>query len=163
MVSKLSNLWEDVALATPHTTVKTTSNSSASLYMNGNGSSMFNHQQKADQGIVGLSLIRPQDISNDVWSNTAVMTKTKDPVGSLWANPTPSYPSNNKYNGNNGGNHRNHAKRVSPPPPPPPQQLLSSNHQQTNINSMTNNTSTAASSCLQLFSDEFLNYLNMIN
>lgn len=91
----------------------------------------------------------------DIWS------QTKDPVGSLWTNPT----TNNTFttpSAVDGTISKQQQHQIS---------SASEGFQHTNSNSNNNNhhannhlsNSTAASSCLQLFSDEFQNYLNMIN
>lgn len=84
----------------------------------------------------------------DIWS------QAKDPVGSLWANPSHTKfvsaassavvdtKQKHQISVSDGFNHH-------------------PNHNQHTNNNLSN--STAASSCLQLFSDEFQNYLNMIN
>lgn len=151
---KFSNLWGDSS------TVPYNSNNNNT----NNNSNIFGKQSiDTNQGIAGLRLIRPQDISNDVWSSSSTATsttnvgvgvnnnKTKEPVGSLWANPTPNY---NKYASNNNNNNMVQQKI---PPIKRNSSMTSSTIQQPST------TTNAASSCLQLFSDEFLNYLNMIN
>lgn len=98
--------------------------------------------------------LRPNDLANDnMWSSSTTI-KAKEPVGSLWASPTNNSNSNISYNNNN--NKSVKSLRFSPTPTP------------IGINSINpinpiNPNNSAASSCLQLFSDEFLSYLNMIN
>lgn len=186
-VSKLSNIWDTACTL-----------SATSGYPNQKPAEL----QHQSYGSAGHRLIRPQDISNDVWSNnTSAMgvPKAKDPVGALWANPTPSSYSHKQTS------HKNtmcKPSRYNSPPstasvtntapstdltvqsmptntynhiiqsnPNNPTLHNTNNNNNQNIhtpntaNHLANNypSSSAASSCLQLFSDEFLNYLNMIN
>lgn len=161
--NKMSNIWESSA-----------TNSTMS-YVNNNTN--YNQSIKSDANQVNVNnshrLIRPQDISCDVWSNhngAHGVNKAKEPVGSLWANPTSNSTSKNAGNKNttkpivkclNFGANSNHSNLVTPSTTT----VSNSNASNSIINNNNNNQSqsTAASSCLQLFSDEFLNYLNMIN
>uniref|UniRef100_A0A1B0CX80 Uncharacterized protein n=2 Tax=Lutzomyia longipalpis TaxID=7200 RepID=A0A1B0CX80_LUTLO len=100
-------------------------------------------------------LVRPQEISNTNGWISDLSKSSKDSVSSLWA--TPTTPPANTYTGatyapNSSGKmllqtDTYAAKRLTPPTMQP----------------LMNDSQNAANSCLQLFSDEFLNYLNMIN
>lgn len=157
--SKLSNLWEVDAVAPP-CKVNYAKQSTTTIPLDYNGTSSS----------AAARLIRPHDISmgggggggnGNVWSSST-LPKTKEPVGSLWANPTPPSSSTTNYVVSNKNStaikYKATNKRSTPPPPAPAQQQ--SPLAQLNI---TSTTTSASSSCLQLFSDEFLNYLNMIN
>ncbi|XP_037027836.1 putative uncharacterized protein DDB_G0277255 [Bradysia coprophila] len=170
--NKMSNIWET-----------STPNSTMSSYGNGNAGTAFNQSIKSDGNQVNVNnshrLVRPQDISCDVWSNhngALGVNKAKEPVGSLWATPT-----TNSIAGKGAGNMNNNKNTTKPivkclnfgTSSAHSNLVTSSTTTVSNsnaTNSITNNNnqqqqpqSTAASSCLQLFSDEFLNYLNMIN
>lgn len=166
-VNKLASLWD-----TPSTATSITSSYS------------LNNTKSTE----GFRLIRPQDLcGTEIWSNTntnnngnsmnLVTTKTKEPVGSLWASPTPNYNKINSVVGKSSFTMKPILARSSTPigsssitsTGTPATFATNSNYNNLASNggsgaAFTNNTGgTAASSCLQLFSDEFLNYLNMIN
>lgn len=136
-------------------------------------SSILNRSADSFSSDSGISLLRPQDLSpNDIWSNTPKNLSIKtDTNGSMWSNTSPigkiepimytstplksTAPLDNVHhidrptmNGMNGMNGMNVA--VSRP-------LTSASA------TPTSTTNPASSSCLQLFSDDFINYLNMIN
>lgn len=176
--NKMSNIWEtspvNVTLPTyggSNTTSSTATTYNQSIKSNGNPVNVNNSHR----------LIRPQDISCDVWSNhnsALGVNKAKEPVGSLWANPTPNATGKCAGNINNKttkpivkclnfGTSSTQANLVttSTTTISNSNASISINNNNNNNNNINNNQSqsTAASSCLQLFSDEFLNYLNMIN
>lgn len=136
--SKLSTMWSDSSVATPNSAYLTDhSQSSTSLLLFGK------HSPTTATAV---------PTGCDIWS------QAKDPVGSLWTNPTPnqfatpstvegtiSKQQHQISSANDGFQHTNHNSKTT---------QHANNH-------LSN--STAASSCLQLFSDEFQNYLNMIN
>ena len=110
-------------------------------------------------------LIRPQDIGGSTWSGMNIATnnnannngKMKETVGSLWAHPTPTPPNlplnlpAQNYNLLQSTNSKFSSTLK-------PMGGVASFHPNNNINAPT------SSSCnMQLFSDEFLSYLNMIN
>lgn len=124
-------------------------------------------------------LLRPQDIGGSVWNgmannnmgcnnNNNNNNKVKDPVGSLWAHPTPPnlpltlqaqnynlLSTNNKFQ-----------SPIKPMGVAPPNGMLNgySNQQLGAQQQPQQQLSQGSTSCnMQLFSDEFLSYLNMIN
>lgn len=114
-------------------------------------------------------LIRPQDIGGTTWSgmnnNNNNAQKTKDQVGSLWSHPTPQNLPLTLQAQNYNVLHSTNSKFK-----PPMKQMEAvtlpngfnnnnNNFPQNNINI---NNATSANN-MQLFSDEFLSYLNMIN
>lgn len=164
--NKMSNIWE------------TSTTNSTMSYVNNN--TAYNQSIKSDANQVNVNnshrLIRPQDISCDVWSNhngALGVNKAKEPVGSLWANPTSNSASKNAGNLNKNTtkpivkclNFGTSSTRDSNLVTSSTTTVSNSNASNSINNNINNNQSqsTAASSCLQLFSDEFLNYLNMIN
>lgn len=136
--SKLSTMWSD---STPNSAYLTTdgSQSSSSLLLFGGKQSPSN-----------AAIIVPTGC--DIWSQA-----NKDSVSSLWTNQTSHQTAivdgcitskqqqHQISSASDGFQHTNNSKTT---------------HKNAN-NHLSN--STAASSCLQLFSDEFQNYLNMIN
>ncbi|GAB0096578.1 hypothetical protein DMENIID0001_121020 [Sergentomyia squamirostris] len=95
-------------------------------------------------------LVRPQEISGPNGWISDLSKSSKDSVSSLWATPTtPPAAFNGAAAGKIPLQTYNTPKHYSPPLP--------------HINNTHDSQNNAANSCLQLFSDEFLNYLNMIN
>lgn len=127
-------------------------------------------------GSTGLNMVRSQDfVTSDIWgtnvtNNTnALVVKAKDPVGSLWAHPTPPV-SANTFNKMNSMITSTPSRSQSINHPIKSERNLNNNLPQINstvkqATQMPTNQSAAlaSSSCMQLFSDEFINYLNMIN
>lgn len=171
--NKISNLWDN------QNSFGSTNGYGGGGVMIGSGTNLFtnsNSYQNVQNS--GHSLIRPQDLSSaDIWgnNNTGMAQKpTKEPVGSLWAQPTLApIPSSAVSTFN-----KNHTMITSTPiksqqqmnPIKQDQRNAFNNLPHVNANAKNNlspgipNTSApASSSCLQLFSDEFINYLNMIN
>lgn len=182
--NKMSNIWE-TSTTTPNSTIPSYGNNNSNT-----AAAAFNQSIKSDGNQVNVNnshrLVRPQDISCDVWSNhngALGVNKAKEPVGSLWATPT-----TNSIAGKGAGNmnsknatkpivkclnfgtssaHSNLVTAASVSSCASSTTTVSNNSNSITTTTTNNNNqqpqSTAASSCLQLFSDEFLNYLNMIN
>lgn len=171
--NKISNLWDS-----PNSFGSANGGGGGGGMMTGSGGSLFgNSNSYQNLHNSGHSLIRPQDLSSaDIWGNNnsgMALKPNKDPVGSLWAQPTPAttqsaiVPTFNK----------NHTMITSTPmkshqmhPIKPDQRNAFNNLPHVTANAknnlspaITNTSAPASSSCLQLFSDEFINYLNMIN
>lgn len=163
--------------------------SSSSLASSHNNTTQNNNNNNNNNSYIpGGSLSTLNSSFNNI-SNLSTLSKIKEqPVGSLWASPNStnnllmnSSNTNNSNNNNNNNNNNSISNQIpmklnsvkslrfgSPPPPSigqhTTQSLTSSLLTSHLLNSGVNiNNNTAASSCLQLFSDEFLNYLNMIN
>lgn len=113
-------------------------------------------------------LLRPQDIGGTTWSGMNIVNnnnisngsvKMKEPVGSLWAHPTP--PNLPLTLQQNYGNLLQSTNSKFQAPLKPMGGVAPNNFHPSNNN---NNINATTSSCnMQLFSDEFLSYLNMIN
>lgn len=101
-------------------------------------------QKNGDSSIPRL--VRPQEISGSNGWISDLSKSSKDSVSSLWATPT-TPPANTAYPG---ATYSNSAGKAA---------LTYTSKRFPQANDSQN----AANSCLQLFSDEFLNYLNMIN
>lgn len=134
---------------TPQSQSPINNNMNKSIFSDSGSPTIFNKMPEQ-------KYLRPNDLANDnMWSSSTAssLIKPKEPVGSLWAAPTNNSTNimNSSYNNNN--NKSVKSLRFSPTPTP-----IGINP----INPINPNNS-AASSCLQLFSDEFLSYLNMIN
>lgn len=158
-VNKISNLWDS-----PTSFSSTVGNG---LFGNSNSSNCSNNSF-LNLGNAGQSLLRPQDLSpTDIWSNNSTSnmpSKIKDPVGALWANPTPA-PSYTKPNSMITSTPIKSQTTVSPikPERSPFNNLPQANSANKNGIPSAITSAPASSSCMQLFSDEFINYLNMIN
>lgn len=136
-----------------------------------------NYIQKAQP-----QLLRPQEIGGSTWSgmnnnnnnnnnnnchqNNSNIVKMKEPVGALWAHPTPPNMQLNLQTQNYNLLQSSNSKFQSPMKP---MGAIHSNGLNCNNNNniqmggnISVNNSTSASN-MQLFSDEFLSYLNMIN
>lgn len=155
--SQMTGLWDNPISKMSQSVLMSNRESSGSVWTTPQSQSPINNMNKSifsDSGSPTIynkmpeqKYLRPNDLANDnMWSSSTVV-KPKEPVGSLWAAPTNS--SNISYNNNKSVK----SLRFSPTPTP-----IGINP----INPINPNNS-AASSCLQLFSDEFLSYLNMIN
>lgn len=137
-------------------------------------SSILNHSiESFGSADCSASLLRPQDLSpNDGWYNSGNATKlqsantfnTFKADSSVWSN-APSSTVGNKMEGNiftstpykssssSSSGHdgqKDASKKISTP-------------KSTSTAIVNSDTNPASSSCLQLFSDDFINYLNMIN
>lgn len=131
-----------------------------------------NTYQTFKSEISGFQLMRPHDIGNNMWNNTAAaasMSGIKLPPN---ASTSSSSSNANRYNlkcmrinalAYGGGNQQQ--QQLQPPPPPPqylqratslPQPALANNNNN-------NKFDMAQNACLQLFSDDFLNYFNTIH
>lgn len=125
-------------------------------------------------------LLRPQDIGGSAWNgmannninnnmgcsmNGGGNNKVKDPVGSLWAHPTPpNLPLTlQAQNYNLLSTNSKFQSPIKPMGVAPPNGLLNGCNGYSN-QQMGTQLSQGSTSCnMQLFSDEFLSYLNMIN
>lgn len=130
-------------------------------------SSILNHSiESFGSTECSTSLLRPQDLSpNDGWYNSGTATKlqsmnafnTFKADSSVWSNTSSTVGSKNDSNIFTSTPYKSSSctdgqKDTS--------KKLTSKSVTANANSDTN---PASSSCLQLFSDDFINYLNMIN
>lgn len=157
--SQMTGLWDNPISKMSQSVLMSNRESSGSVWTTPQSQSPINNMNKSifsDSGSPTIynkmpeqKYLRPNDLANDNMWSSSTPVKPKEPVGSLWAAPTNS--SNISYNNNN--NKSVKSLRFSPTPTP-----IGINP----INPINPNNS-AASSCLQLFSDEFLSYLNMIN
>lgn len=121
-------------------------------------------------------LLRPQDIGGTTWSgmniannnsnnnNNNNSVKMKEPVGSLWAHPTPPNLPLTLQAQNYNLLQSSNSKFQSPLKPMAGVAApMNASHNNSSFHPSNNINATTSSCNMQLFSDEFLSYLNMIN
>lgn len=178
-----SNLWESPNLKLSQSTLMIKNDSSNSVWYtppqiqspaissgqsiwDSPTSSILNHSVESFSSDCA-GLLRPQDLSpNDIWSNS---TKLQTSNGfntfktdtSVWSNASPignkmesTVFTSTPFKSATFDGQKDFNKKIAKPLIPPAATTA------TNVNQDTN---PASSSCLQLFSDDFMNYLNMIN
>lgn len=145
--------------------------SSGQSYWDCSSSSSILNRSADSYSSDGVSLLRPQDLSpNDIWSNTAqkmpngnnLCIKTDTNV-SMWSNMSPIGKIEPTYT----STPLKSASSLDKGPSKPNVSQMNNAISQHFTNASTTTSATAinpaSSSCLQLFSDDFMNYLNMIN
>lgn len=171
-----SNLWESPNLKLSQSALMIKNDSSSSVWYtppqiqspamstgqsiwDSPTSSILNHSVESFSSDCA-GLLRPQDLSpNDIWSNANKLQTSNGfnsfkADSSVWSNGSPVKMASNIFTSTpfksaamNG--QKEFSKKIAKPTTPP-----------TTTNQDMN---PASSSCLQLFSDDFINYLNMIN
>lgn len=171
-----SNLWESPNLKLSQSALMIKNDSSSSVWYtppqiqspaistgqiwDSPTSSILNHSVESFSSDCA-GLLRPQDLSpNDIWGNANKIQSTSGfnsfkADSAVWSNGSPAGKMDSniftstpfKSSAMNG--QKEFSKKIAKPTTPP-----------TTANQDTN---PASSSCLQLFSDDFINYLNMIN
>lgn len=183
-----SNLWESPNLKLSQSALMIKNDSSSSVWytppqiqspaMSGQSiwdsptSSILNHSVESFSSDCAGGLLRPQDLSpNDIWSNTSKLQSSnrfnsfKADTSSVWSNASPignktesniftSTPFKSSNSTTTAFDGQKDFKKITKP-----------TAEASTLNSVAhdNTTNPASSSCLQLFSDDFMNYLNMIN
>lgn len=178
-----SNLWESPNLKLSQSALMIKNDSSSSVWYtppqiqspaissgqsiwDSPTSSILNHSVESFSSDCA-GLLRPQDLSpNDIWSNTSKLQSSSSngfntfkADTSVWSNASPignkiesNIFTSTPFKSSAFDGQKDFNKKIAKPIIPTPSNV--------NVNHETN---PASSSCLQLFSDDFMNYLNMIN